>query len=58
MFLQEEGDIYLNCGKNYLLSQSYNKTEETELQSSSHHVAQGNFSVPLTAFIITTFPVR
>lgn len=39
--------MHLNCGKNYLLSQSHDKTEETELQSSPHHVAQGNFSVTL-----------
>lgn len=47
MFLQEKSKIHLNCGENYLLSQRHNEIEETEPQSSSHHVALGNFSVTM-----------
>lgn len=47
MFLQEKSEIHLNCGENYLLSQRHNEIEETEPQSSSHHVALGNFSVTM-----------
>lgn len=47
MSLQVKTEIHLNCEENYLLSQTSNKIEETELQSSSHHAVQGNFSVTI-----------
>ena len=55
MFLQEEGEMHLICGKNYLLSQSCNKTGNRAAELLSPCGTRKLLSY--TAFIITTFPV-